>query len=322
MKNLIRLGIASSLISLIIVQSCKKTTDTVSDDLTQLNKKFAAIRTTPQTLSVTAGRDTVVFGKDSTMLHFYTNSFKDAAGNIITSGTVNLQLIEMYQPGDMVANRATTTSNGKLLQSSGQVKITAWWNNQAITANKYGIGFKQAVPSAVTMSLFYGDTNNPDSVTTWGEPATGPGTSANAVLDTSTRLLPGYRYMFDSCSTFNWVNCDKFYNNPSGNTTIKMKTGDSRFTETNTQIVLVFPSKNCVTSGGHNFDAGSKTFTLGNHGTYMPLSVNYILVAIANINGTFYYCEVRGTTTQDMIVTAAMAPETLYDIKARLSGLH
>ena len=111
MKQTLRAALAVCLTAAIIVVACKKSSNNTTGPTLSLNQLFAGLRTSPQNLSVTAGRDTMVFGANGTMLHFYTNSFKDASGNIVTSGTVNLQLIEMYKPGDMIANRATTTAN-------------------------------------------------------------------------------------------------------------------------------------------------------------------------------------------------------------------
>ena len=86
---------------IVVIASCSKPyndshTVTVSPSYT-INQLFAGLRTSPQTLTVTAGRDTIVYGANGTRMHFYTNSFKTAAGAIITSGTINLQLVEMYK---------------------------------------------------------------------------------------------------------------------------------------------------------------------------------------------------------------------------------
>ena len=88
--------------------SCEKTNTSSTYIVFHLNQLFSGLRSTPQNFTVTAGRDTTIYGTNNTLLHFYTNSFKDAGGNIIQSGTVYIQLIEMYKPGDMICNRATT----------------------------------------------------------------------------------------------------------------------------------------------------------------------------------------------------------------------
>jgi len=67
----------------------------------------------------------------------------------------------------MIANRASTTSNGKILTSCGQVFLTASINGQEVFANKFGIAFKQASLKTLPMFLWYGNTDNSDSIVNW-----------------------------------------------------------------------------------------------------------------------------------------------------------
>src|SRR5579871_1803946 len=209
MKAIFNTMIVLCFVPLITVLSCKKTNDTTSTIITRantggpsLNQLFADLRYKPQNFNVTAGKYAILFGANGTLLRFYENSFKDANGNILTGGTVNLQLIEMYNPGDMICNRATTLSNGQLLQSGGEVMITATMNGQAVYANKYCIGFRQSTASTQRMQLFYGNTSNADSVTMWAiSDTTKPENIANGTkTDSSLYIFQGY--VFDSCSNF------------------------------------------------------------------------------------------------------------------------
>ena len=112
--------------AVIVVISCKKKKTDPTYDASNLNRLFSDLKTAPQSFSVQAGRDTVIAGADSTLIRFYPNSFKDAAGNAITSGIVNIDLVEMYKTGDMVLNRTvTSTVDAQLLKSGGQVNIKA-----------------------------------------------------------------------------------------------------------------------------------------------------------------------------------------------------
>jgi len=159
-------------------------TDTTSDK-SKLNTLFSAFHNSPQVINVTAGVPQVVICNKGTKLTFYSNSFKDAAGNTITSGTVTLKVVEMYKPGQMIAERAGTTSGNELLVSGGQINITATMGGAEVYAGKYGIGFKQPVSSTQAMSLFYGNTSNADSVTVWGSASTAAGTTAPGTISTS-----------------------------------------------------------------------------------------------------------------------------------------
>ena len=308
-------------ITIALIASCSKNYNSKGTGTQSLNQLFAGLRTTPENLSVTAGRDTIVYGAQGTMLHFYTNSFKDGSGNIITSGTIYLSLIEMYKPGDMIANRApTTTSTGQLLKSGGEINITATVNGQTIYANKYGIGFKQPAASTDTMYVYYGGASSPDSVTTWTQSDQSQNGAAANHTDTS-HIYPSY--IFDTCVYFTYVNCDRLYNSNGQNTTVSIVVPDASFDKSNTQLFLIFPTINCITASDsrEGYTASTNTFIFGNHENEVPVGVQYELVVIT-YKTTGYYCYIQsGITTSGMTINAAMAPDTQQDIKDRLAGL-
>jgi hypothetical protein len=286
---------------------------------TNLNNLFNPLRSTPQSFTVTAGSSQTVTGTQGTVLKFYPNSFKNAQGAIINSGTVTIKLVEMYKPGDMIANRASTVANGKPLISGGQVNIKATINGQEVYANKYSISFAETAPSIQPMALYYGNTNNADSITSWSiADTTGNGTTTNGTIaDTSTN---DYFHVFDSCTSFNWINCDYFYNDPSPLTNIFVVMPDTTFIPSNTQVFLVFPTINSATYLGQ-YDLGTSTFSLYTS-YFIPIGMTIHIVAIAEKNGQFYYFQQTGlTTTLNMSVNAVMTPQTQSYILTQLSLL-
>jgi len=309
---------------------------------TSLNQLFASIRSTPQTLSVTAGRDTIVYGANGTMLHFYTYSFKDAAGNIITSGTIDLQLTEMYKAGDMISNRATTFANGQILQSSGQINMVATLNGNEVYANSYGIGFKHGNSSSAPMALFYGASANSDSVATWTQSdSTKNGTTTTGTVTDTVSSTPKSYFYFDTCSSFTWANCDWFYTNDSPETTVSIVLPDNSFNATNTQMYLVLPNVNrwgntadifiAVLSnvedkglGSSSYTAKTNTLQLISEGNtnIVPAGLNYKLVVLANKNGTYYYYEQQGTIPHNgLTATATLVSQPESTIISNLAGL-
>src|ERR1700761_671407 len=87
-------------IAVVIAISCKKNgNDNNTGTTVPQNQLFADLKTTPQNFTVTAGKYQTIIGSDSTVINFYPNSFKDKNGNIISSGSINIALIEMYNPG-------------------------------------------------------------------------------------------------------------------------------------------------------------------------------------------------------------------------------
>ncbi len=345
-KTLLSLSIAG-IAAIIFIASCQKTYNPQGTIVTgatpSLNQLFAGLRTTPQGLSVTAGRDTVVYGAKGTMLHFYTNSFKDANGSIITTGTINLQLTEMYKASDMICNRATTMANGEILQSGGQITIVASMNGQQVTANAYGIGYARANASSARMAMFYGNTANSDSTATWTQSDTTHfGAVANGTrADSVGGGVHGTNFFyFDTCSSFTGANCDWFYTNDSPKVAVSVILPDTSFNLKNTQLYIILPNINRWGNTADTFTAvlsesgyGSGTYTAATntlqlisegHTAIVPAGLNYELVVITNKNGQYYYYQQTGIMPHNGLnvnVAIGLAKDTQADIATRLQAL-
>jgi len=317
-----------------IALSCGKNYSNVNMGGPTLNQTFAALKPTPQKITVQAGVETTVFGAKGTLLHFYPNSFRDANGHTLTSGNVDIQLTEMYKPGDMIANRATTMSGGQILRSGGQINISATVNGQPVFANRYGVGFMQQQWSPNPMTLFYGNTNNGDSIVNWqAADTTQPGAFA-AGVDTSGSFntqygRPWVGYVFDSASTLQYTNCDAFYENDSPKTSVTAVMPDSSFTPSNTQVYLILPDINCAMSsvepelGGASWNKPEHSITIVSEGNtnIVPQGMNYKLIVITNKNGQYYYWQTSGVITHQLKVTTTPTQTTQADVTSKLDAL-
>jgi hypothetical protein len=300
--------------------ACKKDTTSsaiVPTATNNFNTLFGALKSPTQTYGLQAGTYSQVNGLRGTRLLFYPNSFKDANGNLVTTGNIQIQLIEMYKPGEMIANRAMTTSNGSPLISGGQVYIKATLNGVELKAGKFGIGFKQTTASTQPMNIYYGNRNNPDSIVTWSEPVTSiPPTNGTQFVQDSSNS--GYFHLFDSCTSFNFINCDYFGGSTSPLTSINAIMPDTSFNNNNTQIFLVITSINSCTYSSSYSNATPGTFTTSN----IPIGLNIHIVGITNKSGTYYYSEYKNlTTTSNMTQTMSFTQKTLADIGISLSNL-
>ena len=306
----------------------------VNTDKAGLNQLFSSLHTAPSTFTITAGIYKVLRAPQGTKLTFYPNSFRDKNGHVISSGTVQIQITEMYRPGSMIANRATTMSNGRLLKSGGQVYITATMNGAEVFVNKYGIGFLAPQPAQETMALFYGNTNNVDSLVNWPVFNTTKGTIVSAtVVDTmslyviytsgsivDTTFVYKCYNQFDSTSTLTWVNCDFFADSTSGQTNVKVIPTDTSFNAFNTEVFIVLPGINGVTAVS-NYDPLTHTFSLYD-GSRLPTGVTVDIIAISNKGGNFYYYQQNDVTlTPDMTFNPVMIPRTVSYINSALSVL-
>ncbi len=296
-----------------------------STDKTKLNELFGGLKTMSQTFTVSAGTYQTVTGNNGTRLNFYPNSFKNASGTVITSGSVVITMKEIKTVGQMIANRATTTSGGKLLTSGGEVYITASQSGTEVYANKYGIGFQQSAPSAQRMALFYGNTSNADSITTWTVADTTLGGTLSTSTTTDTSIVDSfgvitYYHQFDSCTNFHWINCDYFYGSSSPLTDVSVVVPDTSFNQSNTEVFVVFPS---ITAATHmtQYSASTHTFDLSS-GFHVPVGMTIEIAVVTNKGGNWYYYEQTGiTTTSGISLTASMSVQSLSYILAHISAL-
>lgn len=295
----------------------------------QLNKLFKDLRSVPERQCVTAGVLQVVPFAKGTVLTFYPNSFKDKAGKIITEGTVCLDVIEMYNPGSMIANRATTMADNGILKSGGQVDIKATKDGEEVFANTYDITFRQAGPSNEIMYLYEGSTANSDSSVKWVIADTSkPGTIAEGtVYDTSevTPPLPpptfGYAYKFSS-TKFRHMNCDQIRNiDTSLRTVVTATFPNESYNSNNTSVDLILTEMNGLLE--LDYQELKKSFTIGeDHPLHrVPIGYNAILITITKKDNTYYYFENPVVITKDLKLEATPEAKSEEFIKTRLSEL-
>ncbi len=306
-------------LAFITVMLCCKKEDYYAPVDTSLSNLFADLRTTPQNIKVTAGVAQTVVAANGTAMNFYPNSFKDEAGNIITSGTVNIQITEMYKAGSMIQNRATTAdADGSALQSGGQVNIVATMNNKTVYANKYGIAFRQSAPSNKPMALYYGNSGSSDSVSVWNAAdTTQKGTIVKGtVKDTARKYGPDadFYFIFDSCVDFKWINCDYKWGDGYKFTFIKLALEGKPFTSKNTEVYVIYPDIKSTIKMRYEKDS---TFMLKK----APIGVNYKIAVISKIDDQYYYAEKTGVITDSLRLTETPAPETRSDMIVKLGGL-
>ncbi len=304
-------------------------------DKTKLNQLFSSFRSVPQQFTISAGTNKIIYAGNGTKFSFYPNSFKDATGTIITNGNINLQIVEMYRVGIMAANRTTAATQDGNLISGGQIYINATMNGQPVFATKYGIGFKQNAASTSSMSLYYGNTNNDDSLTFWtaannfgvGNTAITTKVDSETVIiinltggvDTVIRFVNYYQ--FDSCINLNWVNCDNPYGTNAPLTDLTVTMPDTSFNATNTEVFVLMPAINCVVPL-NIYNPITRKFDIY-HNNYIPVDMNATVFAISNKHGNYYYYEQTGITiTSGINLTASMTPQSATDILKHISSMY
>lgn len=289
------------------------------NDTKTINSLFQELKPTPQTFTVTAGTTQTITGAKGTKITFHPQSFKDVSGNIITGGSVKIELTEMYKAGDMIANRVTTTTAAQqLLTSGGSVNIRATLNEHEVFTNNYGIAFKQSSASESPMALFtgYQVTDNTGTNIKWNDDSTG------TVLRTAKDPVDQtFYYAFDTCTSFNWINCDYFYNVPGPKTDITVVSPDSSYNLSNTQVFVVFPAINGLMSM-YAYSAASHAFTFGYSTYFLPVGTTIDIMILGSKNNQYFMdLHPHVVVTNNMTINFTPTNQSLSTIQAALSGL-
>jgi len=236
-----------------------------------------------QTFTINAGTFQKVVGAKRTIIYFNPNSLLDGNGNPVT-GSVQVTLKEIYTKGDMILSNATTTSNGVLLQSGGEIFLSASKNGQQLNINPaqpLTLLFPQD-SSQSDMQLFTGafeENNNvaADSTLNW-DPT---GDTATVVIDTTGGFYATY-FSFP-LDNFGWSNCDRFWN-LSGGTDPQVKL-PTDFDQSNTVVYMVFDAERAAAQADM-FSNGIFRFHAGEH---TPIGLQVTIIAIAKKDDQYYY---------------------------------
>lgn len=309
---------------------------------TDINALKAAIALPTRTYTVRAGQYTVITTNGGNRLVFYSNSFKDAAGNILTSGNVDIEVLEASGLGNIIRSQAMTVdNNGQMLRSGGEMRITATMAGQPVFANKYGVQFKAAATTTQPMELYYGTAATIDTSFSWllgsgttGSAAAGTNTLAivaDSVVDTASLLdttLPGPTYtytytynpyfIFDSCTNFNWINCDHFMGSGGTLTQINIILPDTSFNPCNTSVYVIFPTDNSAMEADENYGINRNHYKAIN----IPVGISAKIFTMTNKGGNYYYSLQTGlTVTSGMTVTPSPEATSLSAILTVLASL-
>ncbi len=297
--------------------ACNKDNNNLGD-AQSLDGLFQQLASPAQPFSVAAGQTQTITGAQGTRITFRPNSFRNPNGQVLQAGTVQIKLLEVYTPAQMIANRANTiTNDDRLLTSGGMVHLTATYNGQKLSAGQYSIDFRQPAENASPMALFYAPDPPRGGTVIWDADTSN---TVNRITKDSAGNS-SYYYMFDSCTRFGWINCDYFYEAPAPKSDLFITMPDGSFDAQNTQPFVIFPGINMVSSM-YQFDTATHTFSFGSSSYFLPLGTTIKIVILSNKDGQNYMQVLpQLSLTQNMVVTAAPVPVTMAEIQAVLNAL-
>ncbi len=104
------------------------------ENLDRINDLYLLLSNKNQSFNINTNKDTIIVGKQGTIIIFPANCFQRP--DTLKKSDILITLKEIYNVSDMIIENLSTTSNNKLLETDGMIKIEAFENGRPIKLNK------------------------------------------------------------------------------------------------------------------------------------------------------------------------------------------
>jgi len=181
---------------------------------------FEQIGTDTQFFTEDASTEVILNGKEGVRIQIPANSLRDQNGGMV-SGEVNFTLKEIFNKRHMVLNNAPTTSRGNLLESGGELFLSARQNGEELSLAqlaKARIPLSAEVSNSDSMEVFFGGLSLEGEVV-W------------ELSNDSSNIVEENGSLDMAFSRFNWINADYFYGMSIPTTTITAIPTGARITD-------------------------------------------------------------------------------------------
>lgn len=295
-----------SLLAGIGLTACQPEILLTEDEQTSLDDFYAGNRSSVQSFSVSNTSGGVVTTANNVKIYLPSNGFVTESGAPV-SGGVDIQVKEILTPQEMIFNNMVTMSGGLPLESGGefQVKVTKNGQRLKLAAGNF-LRIQLPARSGVDMNnmqVFNGSVNAKGEVD-WAL-NTDPG---NFVVRDSS-LFSGSSLF---CDSVNWINCDKFINEPTVEFSVypvNVPSNDS------TNVFVHLTGRNSVVK--MNWTQGLSYFR-----SDKLLAVPSTIIGISVKDGRLYASIIPVTVQNGQSVTMNFSAYTEAQLKAQLGQLH
>jgi hypothetical protein len=292
----------------------------LNDTTIAINQLFKNLELKPEvkTINLTTG-GTYTFANGCTV-RLGANTCSGGSGQVAT-GAAQLEVILIRSRGDMVQHRMETVSDGKLLESGGQLFVRVSQNNQELSlVNNQAITVTYSIPSTPngTMKIFNG-TEGSDGRVNW---VLNRDSTVNNVFVRQDSFSANYFYGL-TCNRLRWINCDYFRSDTANLVKYYVQMADS-FTNVNTGIFTIFRNLNAMIA--LQGDSTTRKFGVPNGYRGVPAGSAVTLVSISRLgrdSSNYRYYLGTSDVTITGNVTYALPPvrKTLAEIRTFLNAL-
>jgi hypothetical protein len=265
-----------------------------------------------QTFTYDPTRANTFTGSKGTIVSIPANAFVRNGQPV--AAPVQLALREIFSRADMVLSGMPTVSNGRVLESAGEVYLQPAQDTTLRMAPGTSIRLQTPIPPNVaardTMQLFVARANAGTSCFNW-----------QLNLDPGSDLspAPAFNLMTISDVLYNqgmgWFNCDRFYYTPNPLPITVNVPGTDIDPVKNTLVFAVFRAFNgtlklCDFTAPNVFRTGG-----------VPLGSAVSIIIIRTVDGKLYYGRQDGTVQAGVPFAPTLQPTTAADILASLNAL-
>ncbi|MEI9808380.1 MAG: hypothetical protein WDO16_11195, partial [Bacteroidota bacterium] len=303
MKN----SILSGLLAAVLFTGCQPETSFLQKEKqTSLSDFYKSNSSPAQTFAVNNVSGGVMTTSGGAKIHFPANGFVTESGAPV-SGNVDIAVKEIFTPIDMILNNMPAMSGGLPLESGGEFEVKVTKNGQRLKLAS-GNFLQIEIPARANvdmngMQVFNGVKDAKGNID-WSPNST-PG---NFVVGDSTLFTHSSLF----CDSVNWINCDKFYNEPTVSFSVYPANAPSN---DSTNVFVHLTGRNSVVK--MNWTQGLSYFN-----SDKLLAVPSTIVGISIKNGQLYASVTPVSVQNGQSVTMDFAPYTEAQLKQKLSQLH
>jgi hypothetical protein len=273
---------------------------------TSLTDFYSSNRTTVQTFSVSSSSGGVATTSHGAIIHLPANGFVTSEGTPVT-GNVDISVKEIVTPAEMILNNMPTMSGGLPLESGGEFHITVTKGNQRLKLAPGNL-LRIEIPdrsnvSMSNMQVFNGKANSRGEVD-W----TANNNPGNFVVRDSMMFAKSSLF----CDSIEWINCDKFINEPTVRFDVYPGNAPSN---DSTNVFVHLTGRNTIVK--MNWTQGLSYFT-----SDKVLPVQSTIIGISIKNGKLSAALQPVMVTNNQSITLNFVAMTEEQLKQRLAQLH
>jgi len=249
-----------------------------------------------QEFVITDSGSAPIIGQEGTVIYQSKSIFMYPNGDTITY-PYTIKLVELYKPSDMVYYGVFPVDDGKLLKSSGEIRVRAFKDGQELVLRP-GHYFMVYFPAFDNKSYFLYTGENVNGTIDWDQTTT----TSTYVFDTISGMGENYHKFF---STYlNWINADYF----ADSATCQISFVSSTDSVETIPKFLYFPYYNAV------MEVFPATVTVPQNTPVKFLALGY------NSDGELYYYYQEFTTSPGTTINITMSGTTENYITQLLDG--